>query len=50
MRGELCPYDHGNDPLVVEDAVNIPGIVLGFPRPTHPSGFIPDAMTMNPAG
>ena len=49
MRGELCPYDHGNDPLVVED-VNIPGIVLGFPRATHPAAFIPDAAALNPAG
>ena len=49
MRGELCPYDHGNDPLVVED-VNIPGIVLGFPRAAHPAAFIPDAAALNPAG
>ncbi|XP_028406262.1 RNA-binding protein 26-like [Dendronephthya gigantea] len=49
MRGELCPYDHGNDPLVVED-VNIPGIVLGFPRAPHPGAFIPEAAALNPAG
>ena len=23
MRGDMCPYDHGMDPLVVED-VNLP--------------------------
>ena len=46
MRGELCPYDHGNDPLVVEG----PGLVLGFPRPTHPAAFIPEAAGLNPAG
>ena len=49
MRGELCPYDHGSDPLVVED-VNIPGIVLGFPRAAHPAAFIPEAAALNPAG
>lgn len=32
MRGDLCPYDHGSDPVVVED-VNLPN-VLGF----HPIG------------
>lgn len=31
MRGDLCPFDHGSDPVVVED-VNIPGI-LPFPAP-----------------
>lgn len=49
MRGELCPYDHGNDPLVVED-VNIPGIVLGFPPAAHPAAFISEAAALNPAG
>lgn len=49
MRGELCPYDHGNDPLVVED-VNIPGIVLGFPRAPHPGAFISEAAALNPGG
>ncbi|XP_063809066.1 RNA-binding protein 26 isoform X2 [Pseudophryne corroboree] len=29
MRGDMCPFDHGSDPVVVED-VNIPGI-LPFP-------------------
>jgi hypothetical protein len=48
MRGELCPYDHGNDPLVVED-VNMPGIVLGFPRAPHPAAFM-EAAALNPAG
>lgn len=48
MRGELCPFDHGNDPLVVED-VNIPGIVLGFPHGAPP-GFIPERAPLNPTG
>ena len=46
MRGELCPFDHGNDPLVVED----PGIVLGFPHGVHPPAFIPERPQLNPAG
>lgn len=29
MRGELCPFDHGNDPVVVQDV--IPPGILGFP-------------------
>jgi len=28
MRGELCPYDHGSDPVVLEDVV-IPGVTTG---------------------
>ncbi|XP_018103484.1 RNA-binding protein 26 isoform X1 [Xenopus laevis] len=31
MRGDMCPFDHGSDPVVVED-VNLPGI-LPFPAP-----------------
>ena len=26
MRGELCPFDHGNDPVIVQDMAS-----LGFP-------------------
>lgn len=29
MKGELCPYDHGSDPVVLED-VSLPQ-VLSFP-------------------
>ncbi|KAL9973174.1 hypothetical protein ACROYT_G019591 [Oculina patagonica] len=29
MRGELCPFDHGNDPVVVQDV--LPPGMLGFP-------------------
>lgn len=40
MRGDLCPYDHGLDPVIVED-VNLPN-VLSFPHghgpPTGPGG------------
>uniref|UniRef100_T1JCE4 RNA-binding protein 26 n=1 Tax=Strigamia maritima TaxID=126957 RepID=T1JCE4_STRMM len=31
MRGDLCPYDHGTDPVVVED---LPGMI-GFPPPNN---------------
>nr|XP_006818982.1 PREDICTED: RNA-binding protein 26-like [Saccoglossus kowalevskii] len=31
MRGELCPFDHGSDPVVVED-INLPNM-LAFPAP-----------------
>jgi RNA-binding protein 26 len=26
MRGDLCPYDHGTDPVVVDD-VNLPNVL-----------------------
>ena len=29
MRGDMCPYDHGNDPVIVDD-VTLPN-VLSFP-------------------
>ncbi|XP_053311358.1 RNA-binding protein 26 isoform X2 [Spea bombifrons] len=34
MRGDMCPFDHGSDPVVVED-VNLPGIL---PFPAQPPG------------
>ena len=36
MLGDLCPYDHGMDPVVVED-IGIPN-VLSFPPP--PAGNV----------
>lgn len=38
MRGDMCPFDHGVDPVIVED-VNLPN-VLAFPGPnqTAPGG------------
>lgn len=32
LRGNLCPFDHGSDPLIFDDE-NIPGIVT-FPGKT----------------
>uniref|UniRef100_A0A4W4F558 RNA binding motif protein 26 n=1 Tax=Electrophorus electricus TaxID=8005 RepID=A0A4W4F558_ELEEL len=34
MRGDLCPFDHGSDPVVVED-VNLPGM-LPYQAPPLP--------------
>ncbi|MGH0140263.1 UNVERIFIED_CONTAM: hypothetical protein FKN15_051412 [Acipenser sinensis] len=34
MRGDMCPFDHGSDPVVVED-VNLPGM-LPFPAQPPP--------------
>ncbi|XP_073990355.1 zinc finger protein swm isoform X3 [Rhodnius prolixus] len=34
MRGDLCPYDHGTDPVILED-VNVP-IYNGGPTPQAP--------------
>ncbi|KAI5614572.1 RNA-binding protein 26, partial [Silurus asotus] len=36
MRGDMCPFDHGSDPVVVED-VNLPSI-LPFPPAPLPVG------------
>ncbi len=32
MRGDMCPFDHGSDPVVVED-VNLPSILPFQPPP-----------------
>ncbi|TSK42112.1 Neurobeachin-like protein 1 [Bagarius yarrelli] len=32
MRGDMCPFDHGSDPVVVED-VNLPSIIPFPPAP-----------------
>lgn len=33
MRGDLCPYDHGNDPVVLEDVALSHVLAFG---PNHP--------------
>uniref|UniRef100_A0A674NFR5 RNA binding motif protein 26 n=1 Tax=Takifugu rubripes TaxID=31033 RepID=A0A674NFR5_TAKRU len=35
MRGDMCPFDHGSDPVVVED-VNLPNIMSFQPPPQIP--------------
>uniref|UniRef100_A0A3P8XAF7 RNA binding motif protein 26 n=1 Tax=Esox lucius TaxID=8010 RepID=A0A3P8XAF7_ESOLU len=35
MRGDMCPFDHGSDPVVVED-VNLPNMFQGPPPPLPP--------------
>jgi len=39
MRGDMCPFDHGSDPVVVED-VNLPNM-LPFQPPPIPGGEAP---------
>jgi hypothetical protein len=37
MRGDLCPYDHGNDPVVLEDVALSHVLAFGPNRPpSHP--------------
>jgi hypothetical protein len=45
MRGDLCPYDHGNDPVVLED---MPLSSLGFPpnQSGNNSNMVPLAPTI----
>ncbi|XP_028277594.1 RNA-binding protein 27 [Parambassis ranga] len=40
VRGDLCPFDHGNDPLVVDD-VNLPNIIPFPPPPVMPPAGLP---------
>ncbi|XP_074527522.1 RNA-binding protein 27 isoform X2 [Halichoeres trimaculatus] len=35
VRGDLCPFDHGNDPLIVDD-VNLPNMIPFPPQPVMP--------------
>ncbi len=37
MRGELCPFDHGTDPVVLEDVV-IPGVTTSSGPYNQPHG------------
>lgn len=40
VRGDLCAFDHGNDPLVVDD-VNLPGIIPYPPPPVMAPTSLP---------
>ncbi|XP_069754228.1 RNA-binding protein 27 isoform X2 [Narcine bancroftii] len=46
MRGDLCLFDHGNDPLIVED-VTLPGMI---PFPPPPPGLPPPGHQLPPPG
>uniref|UniRef100_A0A8C5C8X4 RNA binding motif protein 26 n=1 Tax=Gadus morhua TaxID=8049 RepID=A0A8C5C8X4_GADMO len=48
MRGDMCPFDHGSDPVVVED-VNLPNILPFQPPPSQPPpGLPPPPPLMSP--
>jgi hypothetical protein len=53
MRGDLCPYDHGNDPVVLEDVALSRVLAFGPNHPpSHPlapPGTGPSA-PLNPGG
>ncbi|XP_056140956.1 RNA-binding protein 27 [Lampris incognitus] len=40
VRGDLCPFDHGNDPLIVDD-VTLPGMIPFPPPPVMPPARLP---------
>lgn len=50
MRGELCPFDHGKDPVVLEDIV-VPGVSAGGPGGYGAAGrgLVPGAPGYNPS-
>ncbi|CAB1454276.1 unnamed protein product [Pleuronectes platessa] len=45
VRGDLCLFDHGNDPLIVDD-VNLPSMIPFPPPPVMP----PTGLPMPPTG
>uniref|UniRef100_A0A8C5N8J0 C3H1-type domain-containing protein n=1 Tax=Gouania willdenowi TaxID=441366 RepID=A0A8C5N8J0_GOUWI len=53
MRGDMCPFDHGSDPVIVED-VNLPNILPFQPppipgvEPPPPPGLPPPPPLMTP--
>ncbi|CAL1603638.1 unnamed protein product [Knipowitschia caucasica] len=52
MRGDMCPFDHGSDPVVVED-VNLPNMLPFQPPPIPgvdppPPGLPPPPPLLNP--
>ncbi|XP_059151485.1 RNA-binding protein 26-like [Physella acuta] len=53
MLGDVCPYDHGSDPVVVED-VSIPSVLPGSNGPSIAAassvGFIPPDLRVPPPG
>ncbi|XP_005101070.1 RNA-binding protein 26 [Aplysia californica] len=54
VLGDVCPYDHGSDPVVVED-VSIPGTLpvstaSGASAPPGGPGFVPPDLRVPPPG
>lgn len=41
MRGDYCPFDHGNDPLIVEDVSVLRFGLSGPPPPPQPNSALP---------
>lgn len=41
MRGDYCPFDHGNDPLIVEDVSVLRFGLSGPPPPPPPNSALP---------
>ncbi|XP_072518154.1 RNA-binding protein 27 [Salminus brasiliensis] len=49
VRGDLCPFDHGNDPLIVDD-VALPTMIPFPPPGMPPARMPPPPMTEPPPG
>ncbi|XP_025074797.1 RNA-binding protein 26 isoform X1 [Pogonomyrmex barbatus] len=47
MRGDLCPYDHGTDPVVLED-VTLTRVLSFGPHSTQAPGTVPVATVPEP--
>lgn len=50
MRGDLCPYDHGTDPVVLEDVALSRVLTFGGPHGAggQAPGTVPVAAAQNP--
>ncbi|KAF9199240.1 hypothetical protein BGZ49_010668 [Haplosporangium sp. Z 27] len=40
MRGDMCPYDHGEDRIVVDDVPNVPFDIMGVVPGMGPNGMM----------
>lgn len=49
MRGDLCPYDHGNDPVVLED-IALSRVLTFGPGAAGPAAAAPGATPGNTSG
>ncbi|XP_072760590.1 RNA-binding protein 26 isoform X2 [Anoplolepis gracilipes] len=48
MRGDLCPYDHGTDPVVLED-VGLSGVLTFAPHGPQAPGAVPVSTVPEPS-